>query len=372
MKTSVVIAVHGNWPVVERAIASLRPELGPERELVIVDDASPDGTADRLAEAVPEATLVRNEQTVGFGRSCNLGAARARGSFLCFVNSDAFVEPGALDALEATAAEGPNAAVAAILLNEDRSIQEAGWGIGRDGVTYPLGRGCRADDPQWTFRREVDYGSAACLLVRRADFEEVGGFDDRYAPGYFEDADLCMQLAERGLRTVVEPAARAIHLQYGSGDRDRAKALVRRNQELFLARWGARFAHRPIVVGARPWRHRELALRDAITLIRFLVFEDAVVARQIADRWLGSRVTLVAVHSDELSGIEVLEAGEIEQRLEERRFHYSAVLGADARLSAALEQTQPQALRLPLHPKEGLVDALAAGGIAPPGAEPRG
>lgn len=364
MRTSIVMAVHGNWPVARRALEALRLQLDESREVIVVDDASP--------EPVPQSfpvPVVRNERPLGFGPSCNRGAGQARGEFLCFLNSDALVEPGALDALEAAASEEGHGAVAATLLDEDGAVQESGCAIGLEGTTFPLGRGADADDGRWSFRREVDYGSAACLLVRRQSFEELGGFDDRYAPGYYEDADLCLRLAERGLRTVVEPAARAVHLQWGSGTRERAKALVRRNQEVFLERWGDRFANRPIVVAAQPWPHRELALRDAIALTRFLVVEDVALAEDVAGRWSGSRVTLLGSR-EAPDGIERADPSNVESWLEDRRFHYSAILGAEGRFATALDRSQPQAARL--EPGSRLVEALATAGVAPPDGEVRG
>jgi GT2 family glycosyltransferase len=366
MRTTVVMPVHGNWPVVERAVAALSPQLGPERELVIVDDAS----AEAGPDALPATSVLRNDENLGFGPSCNRGAEQARGEYLCFLNSDSLVEPGALDALEAAAASDErNGAIGSVLLDEDGAVQEAGCAIGREGTTYPLGRGSPVGDPSWSFGREVDYASAACLLVRRSEFEQLGGFDDRFAPGYYEDADLCLRLTARGFRTVVEPAARTTHLQYGSGSRERATALVARNRATFVERWGDRFSRRPIVVAAHPWPHREVALRDAIALTRFLVFGDAVLARDLADRWPGSRVTLVGGEAG--PGIESAAPEDLDEWLEKRRYHYSAILGADERLAPALDRSQPQAVRV-AGGRGDLAGSLAAAGVAPPGEEPRG
>ena len=343
MKTSVVMPVHGNWRAVRRALVALTPQLGDEREVIVVDDASPEPAPDDL----PRATVIRNDRNVGFGPSCDRGAGAARGRFVCFLNSDSIVEPGALEALESRA-ERAEAAVAGMLLGEDGRVQEAGCSIGRDGVTFPLGAGSVPDDPLWAFRREVDYGSAACLLVLREHFIELGGFDDRFAPGYYEDADLCLRLAERGTPTVFEPSARVVHLQHGSGSVERARELVRRNRVTFAERWGERLAHRPIVTAANPWLHRLLALRDAISLLRILVLEDARVAEEAARRWPRSRVTLVGAKAPD--GIEAAQLSD----LDERHFHYSAVLGGEVR-------SQPQAVR-------DLDDPV----LPPPGEEPRG
>jgi GT2 family glycosyltransferase len=138
--------------------------------------------------------VIRNERAAGFGAACNQGAGRATGSLLCFLNSDALVEGGALAALERAMDADDVGAAAPVLLNEDGTLQEGGGAIGCDGATFPLGRGAAADDPAWCFPREVDYGSAACLIVDRAAFERLGGFDGAYAPAYYEDADLCLRL----------------------------------------------------------------------------------------------------------------------------------------------------------------------------------
>ena len=354
MRTSIVMPVHGNWPVVRRAVDALSKEMGGTRELIVVDDAS----TEPAPEELPNATVLRNDRNLGFGPSCNRGAAEARGRFLCFLNSDSLLTPGALAALEARA-ERERAATTAVLMDEDGTVQEAGCAIGRDGVTYPLGAGSRRDAHAWAFRREVDYGSAACLLVGRDAFTDVGGFDDLYAPGYYEDADLCLRLAERGVRTVLEPRAQVVHLQYGSGTRERARDLVRRNRGPFLTRWGDRLAMRPVVVAARPWAHRVLALRDGIAILRFLVFDDAGLAGDVARRWPGSRVTLVG--AEEGDGIETAAPDDVAEWLEERRFHYTAVLGADSAVGDALRRSQPQAAR-------SLDDRV----LPPPGEEPRG
>ena len=373
MKTTVVMPVHGGLAVARRALEALRPELGDDRELVVVDDASPDDAADRIEARFPEARVLRNEVNEGFGPACNRGAEAANGRYLCFLNSDAIVTPGALDALEGAIEDENTGAVAAGLVDEAGALQEAGWAIGRDGVPFPLGRGAPADDPRWAFRREVDYGSAACFLVRTAEFRDLGGFDDAYAPGYYEDADLCARLAKRGRRTIVEPAARVVHLEYGSGSLERARALVRRNRTRFLERWSSRFAHRPFVRIAGPTPHQELALRDAISLTRLLVVGSRALAQDVAARWTGARVTLLAIGArDTSSTIEFAQADDREAWLEERRFHYSAVLGDYEPLRDALRRSQPQAFHGPSDVGGDLVGALAAGGIAPPGAEPRG
>jgi hypothetical protein len=185
---------------------------------------------------------------------------------------------------------------------------------------------------------------------------------------------ICLRLAELGLRTVLEPAARVTHLQYGSGSEARARSLVERNRRTFLERWGDRLALRPIVVTAKDWPHRALALRDAIALTRFLVFGDGELAARLASLWRHARVTLVGGDGAP-SAVERAAPGALESWLDARRFHYSAVVSSrelEPGVVTALERTQPQAERLIVGPDDGLVARLASVGIAPPEVTPRG
>ena len=167
---SVVMVTHGNWPLVRRALEALVERTDPVYELIVVDSASPDEAPQRLREEVEGANVVISEENLGFGGGSNLGAERARGRYVLFLNPDALVEPGWLEPLlEVLEDEPTTGAVVPMLLNPDGTIQEAGSVI--DSVGWPLafGRGESADTLAYRFRREIDYGSAACLLVRRDD-----------------------------------------------------------------------------------------------------------------------------------------------------------------------------------------------------------
>jgi GT2 family glycosyltransferase len=369
MTLSVVMPVHGNWPVVSQALQALRQD-GVVRDVIVVDDASPDETRLRLRSEFDEVLLIEKSECRGFNAASNEGAKRAGGRFICFLNSDTRVKNGALAALERAADQTGVGAAAPLLLNADGSLQEAGGAVGRDGVTFPLGRGARPDDPTWAFTREIDYGSAACLVVRRSTFEELGGFDPAFAPAYYEDADLCLRMADRGLRTMLEPAARVTHLQYGSGSRERAQALVTRNRRTFLERWGRRLAERPIVSSPYLWAHRLIALRDAISLVRFLVFEDDALASSLANRWPRARVTLLGGSGAD-DRLEHAHPPDLGTWLERRRFHYWVVFGSPTGADEALSRSQPQAARLDAR-SDDLEEALVAVGVPPPAEEPVG
>jgi GT2 family glycosyltransferase len=378
---SVVMVLYGRWELALRAIGDLAANTDPCFELVLIDNASPDDTPDRIEQRVEGATIVRNEVNRGFGGASNQGAELARGQVVCLLNSDALVEPGWLPPLLETLAEPGVGAVVPLLLNEDGTVQEAGSVV--DSIGHPhavgggghvFGGGGSASDFQYRFRREVDFGSAACMLVRRELFLELGGFDETYSPGYFEDTDFCFRLHERGLRTIYEPRSRVVHVRHGSGTADTARLLQLRHRDLFVERWGERLLRRPRLVDVPYQPSQMLAARDAEALDRILVIDDRVpytdrgsgdprMARLLAELaalWPSARITLAAADGDEAEryaepllrqGIEVVCAPvDWLEWFRERRFHYGTVIVSRwqnvVRFDPYLRLTQPQALRV--------------------------
>src|SRR5205823_271607 len=110
------------------------------------------------------------------------------------LNSDAMVLPGWLEPLIEALAPSDVAAAVPCLLGLDGAVQEAGSLLGAGGHTLAFGRGAMPDDPVVGFPRRIDYGSAACMVLEREAFGEVGGFQPAYGIGYCEDVDLCLEL----------------------------------------------------------------------------------------------------------------------------------------------------------------------------------
>jgi GT2 family glycosyltransferase/glycosyltransferase involved in cell wall biosynthesis len=257
------------------AYLALESLLGSEPdlafELVLVDNASTDETP-ALLKQLENIRTRENERNLGFGAACNLGASLARGDYVCFLNSDTLVTPGWLTALLQTIKNYPRCgAVGSKLVHPDGKLQEAGSIIWQGGTTSGYGRGADPLQPEYCYVREVDYCSAACLLVRKDLFTSVGGFDDRYAPAYYEDADVCLSIRQAGYKVVYQPNAVVFHVEFGSSDGGQGIALQLRNRDRFIAKWASLLRGQ-----SSPLPGHDLVARERRPGRRILVIDDLV------------------------------------------------------------------------------------------------
>ena len=196
-------------------------------EVIVVDNASTDGSADLVAHSFPWVRLLRQTTNLGFAGGVNAGAAAAHGDHLLLLNSDAEADAGAIRRLGRFLDERPDAgAVAGRLVNADGSAQR-GWNVRRLPTVAGLAAELLLIDRLWPgnpWRRhrlaldldegaptEVEQPAAACLMVRRSAFERVGGFDERFFPAWFEDVDFCRRFRAAGEHIWFLPDARFRH-----------------------------------------------------------------------------------------------------------------------------------------------------------------
>ena len=248
-RASIVIPVYGQ---LRHTLACLRalaahPPSTPV-EVIVVDDGSGDDTATTLPR-IQGLRYHRRARNAGFIAACNDGAAMARGEFLVFLNNDTVPQPGWLDALLATFDADPSIGlVGAQLLYPDGRLQEAGGVVFSDGSAWNHGRFESPADPRYAYLRDADYVSGAALAIPRPLFHEVGGFDARYAPAYYEDTDLAFAVRAAGHRVVFQPASRVVHDEGGTAGTDPstgAKAHQVRNRATFAAHRSAQLALQP-------------------------------------------------------------------------------------------------------------------------------
>lgn len=241
LSVDVVIPVHGQWELTERCLATLATRDACVRRIVVVDDKSPDDTAARLRERRDVMPVIL-EQNVGFARACNAGARACDADAIFFLNNDTLVPPFTIGRLAATMEESGAAAVGPKILSGDGTLQVAGLAM-LSGSTHfeRLYVYLDADLPQAQIPYDPVALSGAAVLVRRAAFEAVGGFEEAFVNGS-EDVDLSLKLWAAGHRCHYEPRATIVHLEGAS----RGKMIDGApNDRLLEARWNHRTAALP-------------------------------------------------------------------------------------------------------------------------------
>jgi len=212
---SVLIASYNTRDLLLQAVAST---LEPGVETIVVDNGSVDGSADAVAEQFPAIRLVRSDSNLGFAGGTNRAACEAGGRTLLLLNPDAALTPGALGLLVDVLASHPRAgAVGPALLYPDGRPQSAAFHFpGLNQVLLDLFPVPRLMESRFNGRvqarvaQPIDHPLGACMLIRRAAWEEVGPLDEGYFM-YLEEVDWCRRARALGWQTWYEPAARVVH-----------------------------------------------------------------------------------------------------------------------------------------------------------------
>jgi hypothetical protein len=179
-------------------------------ETIVVDAGLPDATAARLT-SIPGLRVIRKATSLGYGEACNSSLWRSRAKLIMLVNHDIRVEPGMLEALERTMEDPAIAMAGATILLPDRRIEEAGWLVHSDSSLYRYGRWGNADDFRYDYFRDADLANLSAVIVRREALEATGGLDEWIVRFPFDGGYTAFRIRSRGLRTVFQPRARAIH-----------------------------------------------------------------------------------------------------------------------------------------------------------------
>lgn len=237
LAVSVVVVAYRSRAHLPACLASLQAAAeGLPLELVVVDNASGDGTPDLVRQAFPWARVLENETNRGFAAAANQGARGARGRHVLFLNPDAVPSAGSLAVLVRALDADPSVGlVGPQLLNPDRSPQPSAWiapgfrSLAFDALLlanlFPRSR-MSFLTVEGTEPREVSCLSGACLLARRECFESLAGFDERFFL-YHEDFDLCLRARAAGYHVQLVPEARVVHSVGGSSFQDRRGFFLR-------------------------------------------------------------------------------------------------------------------------------------------------
>jgi GT2 family glycosyltransferase len=235
-KVSIIIGSHNNLEVLRRAVQSILEHTPPGYELLIVDNASSDGTGVYLASLdYPHLRVIRNRTNQGFASFNNRAQRAATRPYILYLNDDIKAFSGWIEPLIETLDSQPKVgAVGSRLLYPDGRVQHDGKMFSIDDLTpHHINMGGQPVSDESPL--EVDALTGACLMVRR----ELAGFSADYRRGYYEDTDLCMRIKESGYALVLHRGSVLIHYHGTSMGRDQAatERAQKRNRELFLRRW---------------------------------------------------------------------------------------------------------------------------------------
>ena len=224
-RLSIVIVSYNSVREIDACLASLS-ERPPRTDhgIVMVDNASGDGTADHVRRRWPAVRVIEAGGNLGFARANNLGIRDTAGELVLLLNPDTVAKPGAIDTLVDALEGTPDAAVIGPRVVDGQGRAELSFGP----MLTPLAelrqkmlvrRHDRADSmaSSWVERatrrrRHVDWVSGVCLLIRRADLVAAGLLDERYFM-YFEDVELCAAVRAANRRVLFEPRAEIVHLR---------------------------------------------------------------------------------------------------------------------------------------------------------------
>ena len=215
---SVLMVLHNNFALTLQALASLSQTHAGAIELVLVDSGSTDETR-HILRYVTGAMLLRFDDNIGFLLGCNAGLTLVSADAVLYLNNDVELAAGTVAAALARLRSDPRiGAVGGKIIRTHGVLQEAGCIVWRDGWTAGYLRDQSPLCPEANFVRDVDFCSAAFLLARTEAVRDGNGFDEAFAPAYYEDADLCLRLRNAGYRIVYDPSVVVHHLEYGSTD----------------------------------------------------------------------------------------------------------------------------------------------------------
>jgi len=249
-RLAIIIVSYNSRKDLENALRSLtEPPAAVAHEIVIVDNASTDSTPVYVREQWPRVRLIASESNLGFAQANNVGIRNTASDLVLLLNPDTIMTAAAVDLLVSIIDSRPDVAIVGPRIVDGRGRPELSFGA----MISPwaelrqklLVRGNDRGWPLITSRVErmtrqthlVDWVSGACLLIRRRDLDEVGGFDTRFFM-YAEDVDLCAAVRARGRSVLFSAEPQVVHLrgQSAASAPDRVQNAYRRSQLAFYAK----------------------------------------------------------------------------------------------------------------------------------------
>jgi len=289
---SVIMVVFNKFELTMLALTSLLDNFAGDIELIIVDNASTDDTV-RIGQYVTGATVIRLSENLGFLRAANNALGKATAPAILYLNNDTELGHGAIAAALARLNSAPDiGAVGGKIIRSHGKLQEAGSIIWRDGTAVGYMRDASPLAPEANFVRDVDFCSAVFLLCRAELVKSLGGFGEEFSPAYYEDADLCVRMADQKFRIVYDPAVVVFHLEFGSApSTESSMREMRKRHKVFAAK------HKEFLRSKRSKGAENLVFARAVNAARgkILFLEDTVPLRRLGSGFVRANDVVRAI-----------------------------------------------------------------------------
>lgn len=237
-----IIPTYNKPELLQQCLLALDGSTRTNFRLIIADDNSPD---EDMKEFLRGFDVVYNESgTQGFPHNCNSAVSQTASEFICLLNNDTAPTPLWLDVMLREMDDPTVGIVGAKLLyppghKYSNCLQHAGVAHNAEGLPYHIYRGMDRSYAPANQRREINAVTFACALIRRRVWEQIGGLDEIFVGGQFEDIDFCLRTRDNGWKVVYQPLATLYHYEHGSGE-EFTTASSSKNSKIFKKRWGYR------------------------------------------------------------------------------------------------------------------------------------
>lgn len=240
-EVSIVIPVYNQFDYTYNCLKSiLNHTEDVTYEIIIANDCSTDLTV-QLDKVTENITIINNKENLRFLKNCNNAAKSAKGKYILFLNNDTQVQQNWLRPLvELIESSDDIGMVGSKLVYANGKLQEAGGIFWKDASAWNYGHLQNPEDPEYNYVKEVDYISGAAIMIRKSLWTEIGGFDEQFAPAYYEDSDLAFEVRRHGYKVVYQPLSVVVHFEGVSNGTDVTtgqKAYQVVNQQKFYEKW---------------------------------------------------------------------------------------------------------------------------------------
>ena len=239
---SIIIPVYNQFNYTYNCLESILNNSGKkiDYEIIIADDCSDDFTSN-INEIIFNITVIKTPTNLRFLKNCNNAAKYAKGKYILFLNNDTQVQNNWLAPLVNLIENDDSiGAVGSKILLKNGLILEAVGVIWNDASAWNYGRLSDPSMPEYNYVKEVDYLSGASILIRKTIWDKLGGFDENFAPSYYEDPDLCFSIRKMGFKVVYQPLSVVVHFEGISNGTDTTKGIKQFqviNKKKFFEKW---------------------------------------------------------------------------------------------------------------------------------------